>query len=67
MDLRTQLSNIEAAAYLGVKPKTLERWRRIGHGPLHFKVGSLVKYDREALDDFLNACRTASAAPKARR
>ena len=50
------LSNEEAAAYLGVSPGTLEVWRCTKRYSLaYIKVGRLVKYRKEALDDFLTA------------
>jgi len=49
------LSNDQAAAYIGVTPRTLEVWRCTKRYPIPFiKVGRLVKYRRSSLDDFLN-------------
>lgn len=40
-----------AAAYLGVSPRTLEKWRRQGHGPRYVRLGSrLVAYLQRDLD-----------------
>jgi excisionase family DNA binding protein len=48
------LSNEEAAAYIGVTPRTLEVWRcKKRHRIPYIKVGRLVKYRRHALDAFL--------------
>lgn len=53
------LSPREAAAYLGgdrpLNPKTLERWRREHRGPRFAKIGGLVRYRREWLDEFIAA------------
>ena len=48
-------NNDQAAAYLGVTPKTLEVWRCTKrHQISHIKVGRLVKYRKSALDAFLD-------------
>lgn len=50
------LNNEEAAAELGVTPRTLEVWRCTKrHSIPYIKVGRLVKYRQEALDAFLLA------------
>lgn len=40
----TLLDNAEAAALLGIKPKSLEAWRQRGQGPRYRKIGRLVRY-----------------------
>ena len=45
-----KLNTQEAAAYLGVKPCTLELWRCRKKGPRYFKLGSRVMYDLADLD-----------------
>lgn len=48
------LNNEQAAAYIGVTPRTLEVWRCTKRHPIpYIKVGRLVKYRKEALDAFL--------------
>jgi hypothetical protein len=42
-----------AAAYLGVKPKTLSMWALLGKGPRFVKVGGRVFYYRPELDLFI--------------
>lgn len=50
------LSNDQAASYIGVTPGTLEVWRCTKrHQIPYIKVGRLVKYRREVLEDFLTA------------
>lgn len=52
------LNTLEAAAYLDVRPSTLEVWRCTGRYNLEFeKVGRCVRYRRSALDRF-KAART---------
>ena len=49
------LNNNQAAAYIGVTPRTLEVWRCTKrHQISHIKVGRLVKYRKSALDAFLD-------------
>ena len=48
------LTTEQAAAYLGVKPRSLEVWRCVGRYDLpYIKVGRLVRYRRSDLDAFL--------------
>lgn len=47
------LGNAEAAAYLGVSPDTLPRWRWAGTGPVFVKVGRTVKYRVSDLEAYL--------------
>ncbi len=55
------LTRKEAAAYLGVKPRTLDVWACNGRYNLtYIKVGRLAKYRKEHLDDFLTR-RTVEA------
>lgn len=58
-----RLTTPEAAAYLGVKPNTLEIWRchRKPHQPPYRKVGRKVIYDRQALDEYM--ARTTVGGP----
>ncbi len=40
------LSEGEVASLLGIKPKTLQKWRADGQGPPHIKAGRrLIRYD----------------------
>ncbi len=56
-----RLAENEAAAYLGVKPTTLQIWRSTKRYPLaYIKVGRLVRYRLSDLDAFL-AQRTRGA------
>ena len=49
------LNNEQAAAYIGVTPRTLEVWRCTKRHQIAFiKVGRLVKYRKSALDTFLD-------------
>jgi excisionase family DNA binding protein len=47
------LTAAEAAAYLQIPVETLRRWRGLGIGPRHAKVGRHVRYRRAALDRWL--------------
>ena len=48
-----RLNNFEAAAYLGLKAATLNKWRVIGEGPPFLKVGRLIQYRKADLDAYL--------------
>ncbi len=48
------LSTDEAAAFLGVKPATLKKWRVTGEHKLPYvKIGSLVRYRQSDLEKFI--------------
>lgn len=49
------LTPAEAAAVLAVPAATLAQWRYRGQGPAYSKVGSIVRYRRDALDTWLTA------------
>lgn len=46
-------SRKDAATFVGVKPKTLADWQRLGKGPLPRKVGGRVFYRRADLEAFV--------------
>lgn len=46
-----------AAAYLGLSPKTLSRWRWAGKGPSFRKFGGAVRYSYDDLNNFVGASR----------
>lgn len=63
MDTR-YLSNSEAAAYLKLSPRTLEKQRVIGGGPKFRKFGRRVVYALQDLEGWANqrACESTSDA-----
>ena len=51
---RTELlTTVEAAANMGLSPRTLERYRVNGEGPKDLKLGRTVRYRRTDLDEWL--------------
>jgi excisionase family DNA binding protein len=40
----------QAADYLNLSPKTLEKWRHTGEGPSFTKFGRAVRYDIDVLN-----------------
>jgi helix-turn-helix protein len=44
----------EAAAFLSVSLSTMHRWRRAKIGPGLFSFGGVLRYRREALEDFIS-------------
>ena len=57
-----KLRTPEAAAYIGCSPRTLEKFRQTGGGPVYLKVGRSVLYLRSDLDLYLEQCRRASTS-----
>jgi len=49
------LTPAEAAAVLSVPTATLAQWRYRGEGPAYSKIGSVIRYRRDALDAWLTA------------
>ncbi|MDR2973555.1 MAG: helix-turn-helix domain-containing protein [Propionibacteriaceae bacterium] len=53
------MDTAETATYLGVPAKTLAVWRvsKPRRGPEFVKIGRHVRYRRDDLDAFIDACR----------
>jgi len=54
-----------AADRIGVGFNTLEKWRVKGEGPPFIRVGRLVKYSDEDVDQWLASRRTTSTSEAA--
>ena len=61
-DERKYLSTREAAEYLGLSPRTLDRYRVSGDGPVFHRFGGRVRYTRSDLDAWAERRRRASTA-----
>ena len=57
-----RLRTAEAAAYLGLSPRTLEKQRLDGSGPPFIKLNRTVVYCTATLDSFLAARERRSTA-----
>jgi predicted DNA-binding transcriptional regulator AlpA len=51
------LSELEAAARLGLKVATLRAWRHQGKGPAFLRLGRAIRYLSSDLDEFVQANR----------
>lgn len=58
----TYLSTREAAAFLGLSPRTLDRYRVTGEGPPFFKFGSRVRYLKADLEAWAQTRRRRSTS-----
>ena len=56
------LTTPEAAAILGLSPRTLERYRVTGEGPRFLKLGRCVRYKRVDLDKWADRRRKRSTS-----
>lgn len=54
----------QAAEFLTMSTATLEKWRYQRRGPSFVKIGSLVRYTQQALDDYVLA-QTVHEIPEA--
>ena len=61
-DTARLLTTEEAARYLRLSRRTLERYRVTGEGPEYFKVGRLVSYEIAKLDEWLERKRRRSTS-----
>ena len=52
----------QAATYLNVSRRTLQAWRQRGGGPEYIKLGGAVRYDRAALDRYIEERTRANTA-----
>ena len=59
------LDTREAAEYLRLRPRTLERWRWAGGGPRFHKFGRRVVYSRQELEDYARTTRRSSTSDAA--
>lgn len=51
----------QAAARLGVKPRTLHTWRQRRRGPASFRHAGRVVYREAAIDTYLAECEAADS------
>jgi hypothetical protein len=49
------LDVIEAAELIGVTPHALRRWKSQGQGPAFFMAGRLIRYERQAIVDWIKS------------
>ena len=49
------ITSVEAAEYLGVQPVTVTLWRHRKIGPKYYKIGRLIRYKQEDLDQWVEA------------
>jgi hypothetical protein len=54
------ITQADAATYLHVGERTLERWRVTGTGPEYVKVGKKVFYTAPLLVEFVDKCQRQS-------
>jgi excisionase family DNA binding protein len=47
------LTEDEAAAYLRVRPRTLQRWRQLSRGPRYTRAGRRILYRMADLQEYL--------------
>jgi hypothetical protein len=55
-------NTLEAAGFVGVSPRTLEKWRIGGDGPPYLKLGTRVVYSEEDLVRWLDTHRLRSTS-----
>jgi excisionase family DNA binding protein len=55
------LNERQAAEWLGCSVGLLRRWRRNNEGPTTVRLGRLVRYRREALNEFIERNEQAAA------
>lgn len=58
------MTEVEAAARLGLKVATLRAWRHRGRGPAFVRLGRAIRYLATDVDEFLRAHRCNSDTTK---
>lgn len=56
------LATTDAARWVGCSPRTMEKFRQTGGGPVFLKIGRSVLYARSDLEAWLHSCRRVSTA-----
>lgn len=64
MESQRHLAQPELARRFGTCVGTLERWRRLGIGPLFLKFQSKVMYRLEDVESYENECLRKSTSEK---
>ena len=59
---RAFLTTPQAAAILGLSPRTLERYRVTGEGPVFAKLGRMVRYARADIEEWAARRRKRSTS-----
>ena len=71
LEMGKKLTTREAAAYVGIKKSTLQKYRTEGTGPRFIKLGKVVSYDQIDCDRWIEEHKFSSVAeaanPSARR
>jgi predicted DNA-binding transcriptional regulator AlpA len=58
------LTALEVAQLLGLKPKTLARWRWKGKGPVFRKIGRKIRYARNDIEEYIaSSARRSTSDP----
>ena len=61
-DEKKYLSTRKAARHLGLSPRTLDRYRVTGGGPVYHQFGTAVRYLAEDLDEWSRTRRRRSTS-----
>ncbi len=61
-EVRNYLNTREAAAWLSLSPRTLDRYRVSGEGPVFHRFGSRVRYLLADVEDWASARRRVSTS-----
>lgn len=44
----------ELAQHLGISMPTVQRWRKEGKGPPYIKIGQIIRYEKQAVEAWLD-------------
>ncbi len=56
------LNRMEAAGFLAISPRTLEKWAVTGDGPPFYKLGGRVLYEQSDLEAWIASKRRISTS-----
>lgn len=58
------LTEKQVAERLAISTKALQRWRLVGQGPAFVKVGRCVRYEPQAVEDYVSRARRTSTSDR---
>ncbi|MCB1773858.1 MAG: helix-turn-helix domain-containing protein [Gammaproteobacteria bacterium] len=61
-----RLTETQAAEFLNLSKKTLQAWRQSGEGPPYLKLGRAVRYEADAIRDWVKERERHSTSDRGR-
>ena len=62
--MKRLLTEKEVAEFFGMKPEGVRGWRKNGRGPAWGKIGRLVRYRQEDVEEYVREAMTVERRPE---